>query len=225
MSRAAPPPGLRTTFEVEPDATRLVLIRHGEAMVNVTGVIGGHRGCSGLTEHGRDQVRALATRLTNSGELSDATVLVASELKRAQETAALLSSALPAAGDVEIDCDLCELHPGLGDGLTWDELVERYGAVDWRGDPRAPFAPEGECWVEFVERVTRALESLVARHQGSTIVVATHAGVIEASLLGLMLKDPTRRMGLATKHASLTEWECGATSWRLLRYNDAYVGV
>ena len=223
MSKVAPPPGLRTTFEEDPSATRIVLIRHGEADVNVSGVIGGHRGCSGLTQRGQSQVHALAQRLVHSRELDAATVLVSSELARAKETAAILKVALPRVGDVEIDCELCELHPGVADGLTWDELLERYGAADWRGDPTIPFAPEGESWVGFVERVGAGLEALALRHQSSTIVVATHAGVIEASILSLLMRSPDQRMGLSTKHASMTEWERSDRGWRLLRYNDAYV--
>ena len=224
MSRVAPPPGLRTTFEEDPNATRLVLVRHGEANVNVSGVIGGHQGCTGLTDVGREQVAALAIRLSRSEELEATTVLIASELERAKETAAILQSALPRVGEIEIDCDMCELHPGVADGLTWDELVDTYGAADWRGDPSVPFAPEGESWLGFVERVTAGLEALTNRHRGSRVVVATHAGVIEASVLGLMLGQPERRMGLSTKHASMTEWERSDRGWRLLRYNDAYVG-
>ena len=224
MSRVAPPPGLRTTFEEDPSATRLVLVRHGEANVNVSGVIGGHQGCTGLTNVGREQVGALATRLSTSHELEATTVLIASELERAKETAAILQSALPRVQEIEIDCEMCELHPGVADGLTWDELVDTYGAADWRGDPRVPFAPEGESWLGFVERVTAGLEAVMIRHRGSKVVVATHAGVIEASVLGLMLESPERRMGLATKHASMTEWEHSDRGWRLLRYNDAYVG-
>ena len=126
MSRVAPPPGLRTTFEEDPNATRLVLVRHGEANVNVSGVIGGHQGCTGLTDVGREQVAALAIRLSRSEELEATTVLIASELERAKETAAILQSALPRVGEIEIDCDMCELHPGVADGLTWDELVDTY---------------------------------------------------------------------------------------------------
>ena len=224
MSKVEPPPGLRTTFDEDPSATRIILVRHGEAVVNISGVIGGHEGCTGLTPKGREQVSALAHRLKISHELDAARVLVSSELSRAKETADILKTALPGRGDIEIECDLCELHPGVADGLTWDELIERYGAADWRGDPTVAFAPEGESWVGFVKRVTNGLEALSRRHPGATIVVATHAGVIEASVLGLMLMAPERRMGLSTKHASITEWERSDRGWRLMRYNDAYVG-
>ena len=43
------PDGVRRIFPSRPDATRIVLVRHGEAVCNVNGVVGGARGCTGLT--------------------------------------------------------------------------------------------------------------------------------------------------------------------------------
>ena len=48
------PDGVRRIFPSRPDATRIVLVRHGEAVCNVSGVVGGARGCTGLTELGRE---------------------------------------------------------------------------------------------------------------------------------------------------------------------------
>ena len=47
-----PPPGVRTIPPVEPSATRIVLVRHGEAHCNVAGVVGGRSGCTGLSPSG-----------------------------------------------------------------------------------------------------------------------------------------------------------------------------
>ena len=50
-------------------------------------IIGGPKGCTGLTNLGRVQVAALADRLYESGELRQATALYSSVLPRAVETA------------------------------------------------------------------------------------------------------------------------------------------
>ena len=63
MSGATPPEGLRTLSSPSPDAARIVLVRHGQGVVNVSGVIGGLTGCVGLTDLGRVQVAALADRI------------------------------------------------------------------------------------------------------------------------------------------------------------------
>jgi len=232
----APPAGIRTTGPPSPSATRLVLVRHGEAVCNVSGVCGGRTGCRGLTDLGRAQVGALADRLDSTGELSGADALYASVLPRAVETAELLAPALVAgpvadrgaAGPVRpvvvTDCGLCELHPGEADGLTWAEFSERFGTPDWDTDPDMVIAPGGESWTGFVRRVSATLDGLAVRHWGGLVVVACHAGVVEASLLA---KLPVAgglsgaRLQLRTGHASMTTWEIDRGRWRLIRYNDA----
>lgn len=215
------PSGVRTVGPVDDTATRVVLVRHGEAVCNVAGVVGGQRGCTGLTDRGRHQVEALCRRLTETGELRGAAALYASVLPRAIETAALVA---PSLGDgtmsVQTDCGLCELHPGLSDGLAWGDAVARYGEPDWDADPAVPLAPEGESWSGFVARAAAGVAAVAARHPGQVVVVACHAGVVEATML-TWLSPGRSRLGLHTTHASITEWEVGERGWRLLRYNDA----
>ncbi len=227
-ARSRPPAGVAAVPPGADRATRLVLVRHGEAVCNVEGVCGGPKGCAGLTGRGRAQVGALADRLEASGELAGATALYASVLPRAVETARILAVALGADGAMPpepvAECGLCELHPGEADGLTWEAFTAAYGEVDWDTDPGRPIAPGGESWTGFVHRVSSALDDVASRHEGGLVVVACHAGVVEASLLA---KVPVAggldgaRLGLRTEHASLTTWAVESGTWRLLGYNDA----
>jgi probable phosphoglycerate mutase len=215
------------------ELTRLVLVRHAEAVCNVTGVVGGVRGCTGLTPSGRAQAERLAVRLARTGELGRVGALCSSVLPRAVETARILSPGLEGPGreapEVEADCALCELHPGAADGLSWDELLSRFEAPDWDVDPSKPIAPGGETWTGFVARAAAALERLVEAYQGQTVVAVTHAGVIEASVLRFLPVDSrVARLGLHTAHASLTVWQhrggpegAAGRRWLLERYNDA----
>jgi 2,3-bisphosphoglycerate-dependent phosphoglycerate mutase len=227
-----PPAGIATV--PGPDErngrTRVVLVRHGEAVCNVSGICGGEIGCTGLTEVGRAQVVSLRDRLAETGELVGCTALYASVLARARETAEILAPALLGPGEpVRVRGDLRELHPGEADGLTWSEYADRFGGPDWTVDPSCPIAPGGESWTGFVRRVADALDDLVLPHRGDLVVVACHAGVIEASLLA---KLPVTggldgaRLQLHTHHASMTSWEVDGEEvdggeWRLLAYNDA----
>jgi len=227
-----PPPGIRTLGSTTPTTTTIVLVRHGEAVCNVSGVCGGPIGCTGLSDRGRAQVAVLADRLAETGELAVADSLYASVLPRAVETAGLLAPALaPRDGDgvagppppVVEECEFCELHPGEADGLDWSEFSVRFGNPDWDTDPGRPIAPGGESWTGFVHRVAGALDTVAARHPGGLVVVACHAGVVEASLLAkLPVVDGLSgaRMQLRTQHASLTTWEVDGGRWKLLGYND-----
>ena len=107
------------------EGTRIVLVRHGESRAQELGILGGHDGCTGLSDLGREQVGLLRDRLAATGELADATALYSSLMPRAIETAEILA---PALGGLEVrrECDFCEGHPGEADGLTWAELDERY---------------------------------------------------------------------------------------------------
>ena len=210
---STPPAGVRTTPPGDAGATRIVLVRHGEAICNVEGVVGGLSGCRGLTPKGVDQVGSLAERLIRTGELAGADALYASSLPRALETAQLLAPALDQGRDgvpleVVQDCSLCELHPGAADGLSWGEFSARFAEPEWDIDPDQPLAPGGESWKGFVDRASGAVAELARRHVGELVVVACHAGVVEATMLRFLPLDPSvNRLGLRTRHASLTIWE------------------
>jgi len=221
-----PPPGVRTIGQKPSGGTTVVLVRHGESVCGVEGVVGGFSGCTGLTAIGRAQVQALADRLARSGELSGVGALYASVLPRAVATAEILAPALDRWRDgpplrVMSDCDLCELHPGEADGLTWPEFLARYEEPDWDADPARPLAPGGESWQGFVDRASAAVTAVADRHPGETVVVACHGGVVEAAMLRFLPVEADKvRLGLRTEHASLTLWERFGDQWLLLRYND-----
>ena len=221
--------GVLRIFAPEEGATRIVLVRHGEAECNLNRVVGGLKGCTGLTDLGRRQVAFLADRLYESGELRDATALYSSVLPRAIETAerlrAVVGSGPTALGPVRPRCDLCELHPGASDGLPWEEAVGRFGVPDWDRDPSVPLAPGGESWSSFVVRASDAVRELVDRHPGELVVAAVHAGVIEATMIRFLGVAPEiyRRGWVRIVHASMTEWEWvpAHDRWVLLRFNDS----
>jgi probable phosphoglycerate mutase len=204
-----------------PDATRVVLVRHGESVCGRTGIVGGHRGCSGLTGVGRAEAGALAARLAATGELSGAAALYSSVLPRAVETARLIAAGIGGGGlELRQDCDLCELHPGEADGRRFQEIVD--ALPDWDADPTTPLAPGGEGWTSFVERAAGAVAALARCHRGRLVVAVCHGGVVEATMLRLgRMGEPSERLGLPTRHTSLTEWEQWGDRWRLVRYNDA----
>ena len=202
-------------------AVRLLLIRHAEPEANIAGVVAGQKGCTGLTARGRAQAEALAVRLRNEAEHFD--VLYSSVLPRAVETADVIAAALDLT-PARQDCDLCELHPGECDGMSWEEQVRRYGPGDTR-DPDQPMSPGGESVRSFDLRVRDALRRLIELHTGESVAAVTHGGFITASMLALLdagrLGD-ARGFVLAPGYTSLTEWDRGDDSqpWALKRYND-----
>jgi broad specificity phosphatase PhoE len=200
---------------------RLILVRHGDAYAGFHGVVGGQTGCTGLTPHGRAQAVALRDHLADSGRVR-ADVLLASVLPRAIETASIIARGL----GLEIsgqECDLCELHTGDADGLTWTEYAARYGSFDMEAEPDRVFAPAGESWNSFHERVRRTLERVARDYEGQTVVAVCHAGVIMASMRVLLGIPLGTRARLRPTNTGLTEWEHDASPdrWTLHSFNDA----
>ena len=131
----------------------------------------------------------------------------------------------PSVGDlpVMVDPDLGEHEPGPEcDGLTFDEFVARYGKPDWDTDPYATTFPGGETVAEFQHRVGVALHRVALEHDGRTVMVVCHGGVIDRALRLFLHTTSTGQFQIRTVNASLTEFvRVQADLWRLLRYNDA----
>lgn len=186
----------------------------------VRGVVGGPATCDGLSDLGRRQAEALRDRLARTGEVA-ADALIASTLPRARETAEIIA---PGLGGLPVDSDedFCEVHPGPEvDGLTWEEVVKRYGEPGDSWDPYATWTPGGESWVEFNHRIGRALKRVLDTHRDKTVVVACHGGVIDAALRQLLNIPIVGGFETWTHNTSLTEFErVRPDRWRLHRYND-----
>src|SRR4051794_12671986 len=207
-------------------STRVTIVRHGESQCTVDGIVGGTKGCTGLSIEGRRQAERLRDRLLQTGELTATDVVLTSVLPRAIETAAIIGPGL-GGGDHEAlqDCDLCELHPGECDGMAWTDYTERYGHIDMRADPYAPISPGGESVATFIVRVGGALRRAVDRYQGQQIVIVAHGGVIQSSFRAFGNLPLQTRIDIEPSNTSLTEWsgtpgDDGTHQWLLVRYND-----
>jgi probable phosphoglycerate mutase len=201
---------------------RLILVRHGDAHAGFHGVIGGVNGCSGLTDLGRAQAEALRDHLATSGRIR-ADALIASTLRRAIETASIIAPGL----GLELgrqECDLCEVHTGEADGLTWEEYGTRYGSFSMDAEPDRVFAPEGDSWNSFHARVESIVNRVADEHRGQTVVAVCHAGVIMASLRMLLgIPHPGTGAQLRPTNTGLTEWERDDETgrWTLHSFNEA----
>lgn len=151
----------------------ILLVRHAESEWNAAGRWQGH-GDPPLSERGRAQARAAAESLAGSR----IEVLVCSDLRRAQETAAALGDALGLAPSP--DPRLRELDVGAWEGLSRSEIERRHpedlAAFD-SGDPDAR-PTGGETLRELAARVGSALAWWVERHPGARLALVTHLGVI-----------------------------------------------
>jgi len=162
----------------------LLCIRHAESTMNAAGLWQGQANPP-LSEEGREQARALAERL--AGE--SLSVLVASDLRRARETAEIAGGRLGIA--TRLEPGLRELDVGDWSGLARDEIArrwpedfDRFRAGDLDVRPGG-----GETRRELRARVVAALCSLQRRYHGERIAVVTHLGVIRTLVPGTQITN------------------------------------
>lgn len=152
-------------------------------------------------------------------EFADCDVLLSTSVKRAHETAAIVGSHLNKP--IQINESMCEQLPGDADGLTWPQYRQQYGSFDVVANPDTLFAPNGESWNQFLQRVRTGLNTLEQSYAGQNVVAVTHAGFIVVSFL-LLFDAPfsSKRAWLNPEYTSITEWHVSDGVWQLNRYND-----
>jgi 2,3-bisphosphoglycerate-dependent phosphoglycerate mutase len=208
----------------ERSVTRLLLVRHGESMATVDQVVGGEKGCRGLSELGHRQSVRLRDRFAAGAEPA-VDAVIASTLPRAVQTAVPVAEALGLP--LTTRDDLVEHRPGDADGLPWSEVAPRFGPYDPIRDRHARMAPGAETMAEFALRVGAAIARVVDEHLGRTAVVSCHGGVIDQALRDLLGWGHVSTFDLWTVNASITEVLARhpdgerPARWRLVRYNDA----
>ncbi len=166
------------------DETSFLLIRHAESIWNAAGRWQG-QGDPCLSAHGRAQAAQLAERLAGEG----IELLIASDLARCVETAAILGARWGLVP--RQDPRLREIDIGAWTGLTREQIAER------EADLLARFEAEelgvrpggGETRLEIRARVRGAAAELAKAHPGRCVALVTHLGVIRALVPGAELAN------------------------------------
>jgi broad specificity phosphatase PhoE len=164
------------------DDLRFVLIRHGQTPWNAAGRWQGHSDPS-LSALGREQAARLAGEL--AGEPIEA--IIASDLRRALETATILGEAIGLRP--ECDARLRELDVGRWSGETREQIrLREPEALDYFDTGAADArAAEGETRRELAARVHAAVADIAARISAACIALVVHSGVVRALLPGSQL--------------------------------------
>ncbi|GID32963.1 bifunctional RNase H/acid phosphatase [Paractinoplanes brasiliensis] len=163
------------------NATRLILVRHGETAYTQEGRYSG-RGDIPLSEQGEAQAMAAGGRV--AGLARDVTAVVSSPLTRCVRTAERISDEVGAVPVTIVD-DLIEVDFGLWEGLTFAEVQERWPdeMTAWLGSTSvAP--PGGESFQAAAKRVRGAMATVLSSYGGGVVVVVSHVSPIK-----LILRD------------------------------------
>jgi broad specificity phosphatase PhoE len=155
----------------------LLLVRHGQSTWNQERRIQGQLDPP-LSDVGRRQAEQLGQRLAGR----EFAGFYSSDLKRAAETAQLVSEALNIAPKPMPE--LREIYLGQWEGLRTEDLADRFPEAwaSWAEEPNWDLVPGGEGSVAFEARVGQALDALFRRHPQGDVLVVTHGGVIQIAL-------------------------------------------
>ncbi|HUB83641.1 MAG TPA: histidine phosphatase family protein [Bryobacteraceae bacterium] len=177
--------------------TRVWLVRHGEP-AGVRGRCYGKLDV-GLSDAGRAQIELAAGWL---GAESFA-ALYASPRLRTIESARIIAGRHACAYHEEPG--LCEIDFGDFEGLAYDEIAARYPAVyrQWMESPTEVQFPAGESFPQMRVRVLSAFEAIRQRHQGQTVAIVTHGGVIRIVLASILEMPDRCLFRLAQDYAAM----------------------
>lgn len=157
------------------DDSALWLVRHGESTWNALGLVQGHAEGPTLTEKGRQQSAQAADRLWG-GTIE---AIYASDLVRAQQTAAFVGTALGLP--VRYDRALRERCFGVLEGLPMSTLDPGDSGISGDSVVDVSARPEGgESLDELYKRAGTFLEWLLVQQHTGDVVVVTHGGTIRA---------------------------------------------
>ncbi|MET1060324.1 MAG: bifunctional RNase H/acid phosphatase [Nocardioides sp.] len=168
--------------------TTLILVRHGVTAHTVEKRFSGGLASAnpGLSDEGRDQVRATAEWLSPLADGIDA--VIASPVRRTLESAEIVAGIL--GHPVEVEPAFAEMEFGAWDGMTFAEVGEKHpdDLEAWLGS--LDIAPGGgESFLQVEERVLAGLQRVLAERAGTTVVVVSHVTPIK-TLVAHVLQAP-----------------------------------
>jgi broad specificity phosphatase PhoE len=146
----------------------LIIVRHGRTEANATGKLQGRRLDPPLDDLGRRQALAVAAALPDTARV------IASPLRRAQETAAAFGLS------VETDERWIELDYGDLDGTALADLPAELWST-WQSDLDFTL-PGGESLRALGGRVRDAADALIDDAGERDVVVVTHVSPLKATL-------------------------------------------
>lgn len=169
--------------------TKLLLARHGETDWNRDHRWQGHSDVP-LNALGLEQAHTLAAELARE----PIAAVYSSDLRRAYETAQIVAKRHGL--DVIIDHGLRELHFGVWEGMTSDEIEERFpGDLSrWREEGKVADGRGGETHDQLRERVLAAAHRIVAAHPGEQVLVVSHGGTLRALAIHAAAIEHDRRL-------------------------------
>ena len=194
--------------------TEIILVRHGETEWNVGEIFRGRIDID-LNDTGRKQAELLGEYLS---ELKIEAVY-SGPLKRALNTAQAIACYHHL--EVQIAAGLNDLDFGQWQGLSLREVREKYRELyaEWASHPERVKLPGGETLGDVRERVVKVVNEVIARHNG-TVVLVSHRVVNKVLICALLSLDDSHFWNIRLDTCGITTFTYENGRFVLSRHND-----
>ncbi len=204
----------------DPDATELIVVRHGQTEANIAGRWQGQQD-GDLTDEGHRQIKLLARTFPSVA------ALYSSPLLRAATTAEAIAGQQQL--QVRFDERLKEISFGAWEGLTSAEIMKRFpDSADFFAGKDVARGGNGETFDQVRSRFRASLEEIVRRHRGERVALVSHGGATRAwitEVLGLPYHYRNRLSIMGnTGYARISYGRQGPSvvSWNLTPHLEAF---
>lgn len=169
---------------------RIYLVRHGQNIDNLNGILNGHRD-EPLTSLGESEAKTTASHIKELGLKFD--VVYSSPLIRAYNTAEIITDTLQLEKPIILN-DLIERNFGVITGEPISRIVELCSPDIIQTETGTYFlSPEGaETFPQLMERALNVIEYLKENYSDASILLVTHGDIgkmIYASYYNLEWKE------------------------------------
>jgi len=194
--------------------TRLIITRHGETDWNIGEVFRGRLDME-LNETGFAQAEALGHHLADF----DVEAVYSSPLKRALDTARAV--AVYHGLEVNITPGLVDFNYGLWQGMSHNDVREKHSDQyqRWLTAPHTVTMPDGESLDDVTQRARKAVDDIVAGHEG-TVVLVSHRVINKVLICSLLDLDNSHFWNIRQDVTGMTTFEYGGGQFILTRHND-----
>ena len=186
--------------------TSIILVRHGHTKPTEEGLLYTDPNAP-LTAKGEKQAAKIATWMSKQ----NVDILLSSPSKRVLATAEIAGAKL-SMQPLIVD-DLNEWNVGTWDGKSYWDIKKNEPAAyaRWSHDPIHIAPPSGESIAGLCQRVKDQIREVIAAHQGKSICLVTHAGVIRGVLTYALTIPAENFWRLTIPTGSITKVDFSAT--------------
>ena len=191
--------------------TTLYLIRHGATEGSEEKRYKGSIDVP-LSQKGIEQIKKTTEFIQAALGDSFLSTVYSSPLSRAFRSAAIIAA--PFGLQPIVVSELRERHFGIWEGLTLNEISERYPDEfkAWAGNPLDHSPTGGESTLQVSDRLMPAYEEIISRHPDESIAIAGHGGVNRIVLCHLL--------GIPLEHIFRIEQDNAAVN--IIKFYDKY---